>query len=99
MSAAPAPALTVAVLISGRGSNMAAIAKACASGKTLTASGSVADGNSGNNYAVTFVDNTAGTITAKAITVTAATTAAAASTATAAATGSGASVTAYSTST
>lgn len=33
MSAAPAPALTVAVLISGRGSNMAAIAAACGSGQ------------------------------------------------------------------
>jgi phosphoribosylglycinamide formyltransferase 1 len=33
MTAAPAPALAVAVLISGRGSNMAAIATACASGQ------------------------------------------------------------------
>ena len=42
-------------------------------GKTLTPAGSVADGNSGNNYAVTFVANTAGQITARAITLTAAT--------------------------
>ena len=42
-------------------------------GKTLTAAGSVNDGNSGNNYAVTFVANTTGSITARAITVTAAT--------------------------
>ena len=42
-------------------------------GKTLTAAGSVNDGNSGNNYTVTFVTNTTGAITARAITVTAAT--------------------------
>ncbi|MBI1761329.1 MAG: hypothetical protein HYR56_07835 [Acidobacteria bacterium] len=42
-------------------------------GKTLTPSGSVSDGNSGNNYNVTFVNNTSGVITARAITVTAAT--------------------------
>ena len=41
-------------------------------GKTLTAAGSVNDGNGGNNYAVTFVVVTAGQITAMAITVTAA---------------------------
>ncbi len=40
-------------------------------GKTLTASGAVVDGNSGNNYAVTFVADTTGVITARAITVTA----------------------------
>ncbi|MFI5455745.1 MAG: choice-of-anchor Q domain-containing protein, partial [Isosphaerales bacterium] len=41
--------------------------------KTLTPAGSVTDGNGGNNYNVTFVNNTTGTITAAAITVTAAT--------------------------
>ena len=40
-------------------------------GKTLTASGVVVDGNSGNNYTVSFVTNTTGVITARAITVTA----------------------------
>ena len=40
-------------------------------GKTLTASGAVVDGNSGNNYAVSFVTDTTGVITARAITVTA----------------------------
>ena len=40
-------------------------------GKTLTPAGTVNDGNSGNNYNVTFVNNTTGVITAKAITVTA----------------------------
>ena len=33
-------------------------------GKTLTPSGSVNDGNSGNNYTITFVTNTTGVITA-----------------------------------
>ncbi len=42
-------------------------------GKTITPSGSVSDGFSGNNYAVTFVNDTTGVITAKAITVTAVT--------------------------
>jgi hypothetical protein len=40
-------------------------------GKTLTPSGAVTDGNSGNNYAVTFVNNTTGEIKTKPITVTA----------------------------
>ncbi len=40
-------------------------------GKTLTASGSVTDGNSGANYSVTFVPNTTGQITSMPITVTA----------------------------
>jgi MBG domain (YGX type) len=40
-------------------------------GKTLTATGSVADGHSGLNYTVNFVTNTTGAITAKAITITA----------------------------
>jgi hypothetical protein len=42
-------------------------------GKTLTPAASVSDGNSGNNYAVSFVNNTTGGITAQAITVTATT--------------------------
>ena len=42
-------------------------------GKTLTPAGSVNDGNGGDNYAITFVNNTTGDITARAITVTAAT--------------------------
>jgi filamentous hemagglutinin family protein len=41
-------------------------------GKTLTASGLVlADGNGGANYAISYVDNTAGVITPAALTVTA----------------------------
>jgi hypothetical protein len=42
-------------------------------GKTLTPSGSITDGNGGNNYAVTFVTNATGVITARAVTVTAVT--------------------------
>ncbi|MBM4463577.1 MAG: Ig-like domain repeat protein, partial [Chloroflexi bacterium] len=40
-------------------------------GKTLTPAGSVSDGNSGNNYSVTFVPDTTGVITARALTVSA----------------------------
>ena len=40
--------------------------------KTLTAAGSVSDGDGGNDYAVTFVTNTLGAIGQRAITVTAA---------------------------
>jgi hypothetical protein len=39
-------------------------------GKTMTPAGSVADGNSGNNYTVTFVTSANGTINALPITVT-----------------------------
>ena len=46
--------------------------KNAGTGKTLTAAGSVNDGNSGNNYSVSFTANTAGQITVEAITVTAA---------------------------
>ncbi len=41
-------------------------------GKTLTPFGSINDGNNGNDYAVTFVPNTTGQITARAVTVAAA---------------------------
>ena len=40
-------------------------------GKTLTASGSVSDGNGGNNYAVTFAADNTGVINQRAISVTA----------------------------
>src|SRR5207302_108984 len=42
------------------------------SGKTLTPTGTITDGNSGNNYAVTFAPANNGTITVRSITVTAA---------------------------
>src|SRR5258705_1144094 len=41
------------------------------SGKTLTATGSVTDGNSGNNYAVPFVAENTGVINQRAINATA----------------------------
>jgi hypothetical protein len=41
------------------------------SGKTLTPTGTVSDGNSGNNYNVTLTAVSTGTVTARAITVTA----------------------------
>ena len=47
--------------------------KNAGTGKTLTAAGTVNDGNGGNNYAVTFLTDTSGAITARAVTVTAAT--------------------------
>jgi len=40
-------------------------------GKTLTPAGTVTDGNGGNNYAITFVTDTTGVITARALTITA----------------------------
>ncbi len=40
------------------------------SGKTLIPAGSANDGNGGNNYSVTFVNNTNGSITASGLTVT-----------------------------
>ena len=42
-------------------------------GKTLTPAGVVNDGNGGANYTITFVNDTTGVITARAITVTATT--------------------------
>ena len=42
--------------------------KNAGTGKTLTAAGSITDGNSGNNYAVTYVDNNTGVIDQLAIT-------------------------------
>jgi hypothetical protein len=42
---------------------------AVGTGKTLTPSGTVSDGNGGNNYSVTFVPNTSGVITSALLTV------------------------------
>ncbi len=46
--------------------------KNAGTGKTLTVSGSVSDGNGGHNYTVTFVSNTAGVINKAGLTITAA---------------------------
>ena len=45
--------------------------KNAGTGKTLTAAGSVNDGNGGNNYQVSFIASTAGAVAARPITVTA----------------------------
>lgn len=47
--------------------------KNAGTGKTLIPAGSVSDGNGGNNYEVTFVSNTTGQVSRRAIAVTAAT--------------------------
>jgi hypothetical protein len=47
--------------------------KNAGSGKTLTATGTISDGNAGNNYVITFAPNTSGVITARPITVSAVT--------------------------
>ena len=72
-SSAGTPAVTSGSLASGDTANFSQVftSKSVGTGKTLIPSGSVADGNSGGNYTITFVNNTAGVITARAITVTA----------------------------
>ena len=74
-TATAAPTITSGSLVS---SDTAAFTetydtKNVGTGKTLTPAGSVNDGNGGNNYAVTFVPDDTGVITALAITVSAAT--------------------------
>jgi hypothetical protein len=74
VAAAALPAITTGVL---QGSDTAGFTetydtKNAGTGKTLTPSGTVNDGNGGNNYAYTFVNNTTGTIAARALTITAA---------------------------
>ena len=74
-SAAATPTITSGSLASGDTANFteAYTSKNAGTGLTLVPTGSVSDGNNGGNYAVTFANNTAGVITARAITVTAAT--------------------------
>src|SRR5262249_34945770 len=74
MSAAATPTITSGTLATGDTANFteAYTAKNVGTGLTLVPSGSVSDGNSGNNYAITLVNDTTGVITARAITVTAA---------------------------
>src|SRR5207244_1548934 len=70
-SAAATPTVTGA-LAAGDTANFSETydTKNVGSGKTLTPSGTVTDGNSGNNYSYTFVASSNGTITARALTVT-----------------------------
>jgi hypothetical protein len=67
------PTITVGSLLGGDSATWTQSfdTSAIGSGKTLTPTGTVTDGNSGNNYSVTFVTNTTGVITTRAITVTA----------------------------
>ena len=74
-SSAGTPSITSGSLASGDTANFSQVYanKNVGTGKTLIPSGSVADGNAGANYTITFVNNTTGVITARAITVTAST--------------------------
>jgi hypothetical protein len=65
------PTISSGTIVSGDTGNFsqAFLTKAVGTGKTLVASGSVADGNNGDNYDVTFVTNTTGVITTKSLTV------------------------------
>src|SRR6185436_1835855 len=74
-SAAATPTITLGAL---QGPDTASFSesydsKNAGSGKTLTPAGTVSDGNGGQNYSYTFVNNTTGVINALALTVTAAT--------------------------
>lgn len=72
-SAAATPTITSGSLASGDTANFTESysSKTLGTGnKTLVPAGSVTDGNSGNNYSVTFVNNTTGTISAKSLTAT-----------------------------
>jgi YDG domain/MBG domain (YGX type)/Kelch motif/Galactose oxidase, central domain len=73
-SAAATPTITTGSLATGDSVNFteAYASKNVGTGLTLVPTGSVSDGNNGNNYAVTFANNTTGVITVCQITVTAA---------------------------
>jgi hypothetical protein len=70
-SSSGTPTISLGSLASGDSANFgqAFASKTVGSGKTLIPSGSVNDGNSGNDYSVAFVNNTNGVITAKNLTV------------------------------
>ena len=72
-TAAAVPTITSGSLGSGDTANFTETydTKNVGTSKTLTAAGSVSDGNSGNNYTVTLVTNTTGAITARSLTVSA----------------------------
>jgi hypothetical protein len=72
-SAAATPAITSGTLQGGDTANFTESYdnKNVGTGKTLTPSGSANDGNGGNNYSYTFVNNTTGVISARTLHVTA----------------------------
>jgi uncharacterized repeat protein (TIGR01451 family) len=65
------PTITSGTLVTGDTANFTQsfVTASVGTGKTLVPAGSVSDGNSGNNYAVTFANDTTGAITARAVTV------------------------------
>ncbi len=74
-AATTAPAITSGTVMPGdtAGFTEAYSTKNVGSGLTLTPGGVVADGNSGKDYTYTYVSSSSGTITARALTVTAVT--------------------------
>ena len=74
-TAAAIPTITTGTLVMGDTANFSEAyqTSSVGTGKTLVPSGSVSDGNGGNNYAVTLVNNTTGVINKRPITVAAAT--------------------------
>ena len=74
-SAAATPGITGGSLATGDAANFTQnyADRNAGTGKTLIAAGAVNDGNGGANYLVTFVDDTTGVITPKALTLTAVT--------------------------
>jgi large repetitive protein len=74
-SSAGVPTITLGSLASGDTATWTQTfdTKNVGTGKTLTPAGSVSDGNSGNDYAVTLAGNTTGAITARSLQVTATT--------------------------
>jgi hypothetical protein len=75
MSAAALPTVTLGSLVTGDTGSFSETygTKNVGTSLTLTPAGTVADGNSGNNYAITWNTDLTGAITTRAITVTAAT--------------------------
>jgi len=73
LSAAANPTITAGTLLTGDTANFteAYSSKNAGTSLTITPTGSVTDGNSGNNYNVTFANNTTGIINARPITITA----------------------------
>ena len=67
-AAAATPTITTGTLAPGDTANFTETydTQNVGTGKTLSPAGSVTDGNGGNNYAVTFLTNTTGVITARA---------------------------------
>ncbi len=72
-SSATGPSITAGVVQGSDVANFTQVytTKHAGTGKTLVPSGSVSDGNGGNNYTYNFVNNNTGVITQEALTITA----------------------------